>query len=109
MSNAAAFVPSSGGGGGSTPTAATATIYALNFNTGTQSLPAGCRKVTIYNMGFVNDGDEPGDVTVNGNTLPVGGTYTFEEYLDPVANVYRTLPAFSIVSTGSRVLVDATT
>lgn len=107
MSNAAAFVPSSGGSS-STPTAAAATVYALNFNTGTQNLPAGCRRVSIYNMGFVNDGDNPGDVTVNGNTLPVGGTYTFEEYLDPVANEYRTLPAFAIVSTGSRVLVDAT-
>lgn len=71
--------------------------------TGTKVIAAGAKWIEIENVGYVNDGDNSGDVTVNGATWSVGRQDRFEEKSDAQNNRVKTLPEITIISTGSRV------
>ena len=78
-------------------------------STGNVSIPANCLWVKIRNAGFVRDGDIEGNITVNGSSWSVGRDEHFEQKRDSVNRVLDLLPAFEIVSTGSRVFYSYAT
>ena len=86
------------------PTAGSTNVDTLE-TTGSFSVPSGCYRVKIRNNGFVKDGDLEVDATVNGEDWHVGREEEFLAVLDPVENVYKTLPAFVGNGNGSRVSI----
>ncbi len=86
----------------------TATPTASNITPGyderTDSPPAiaaGKLRVAIYNMGFVEDGDNEVTIDVNGEPLqPYAPPIIFEAQLDPVTNVFKYTPAITIDNSG---------
>ena len=88
------------------PTAATMDPVVFEQNTNA-SIAAGKRSVQIYNLGFVQDGDQENDISV---TLPSGvatispksEAFTILAYVDQVSNIQYNTPAISIVANGAR-------
>lgn len=66
------------------------------------SISAGAFRVWIKNLGStIEVGGTPGvdaDITVNGDTLAVGGELFFEFVFDAANEEFKTLPAFTIVN-----------
>lgn len=88
------------------PTAATMDPIVLE-GTGLTAIPAGKRSVQIYNLGFVEDGDEEVaiDVTLPSGTAtiaPKSDPFVIEAYVDQVNNIQYNTPAINIVSNGAR-------
>lgn len=64
-------------------------------------IAAGKLRVAIYNMGFVEDGDNEVTIDVNGEPLqPYAPPIVFEAQLDPVTNVFKYTPAITIDNSG---------
>ncbi len=70
-------------------------------------VPAGKLKVRVLNMGFVEDGDQEEDITVNGEVVQPGSeSVPFEATLDPVNNEFKRTPEITIVNDlGSRIRI----
>lgn len=92
---------SSGGGSGDTPTGATLT-FAGGETTSDFNISAGAYKVRIKNAGFAGGGAEA-TADVNGVSLFPGDELILEAVLDPVANEWKTLPAFSVTTNGAEI------
>ena len=91
----------SGGGSGTTPTADTLTIASAETTTDFNRT-AGALKFKITNAGPAAGGSAA-TATVNGANLFPGDSLEFEAKLDPVNNVFKTLPAMTIVTNGATV------
>ena len=85
------------------PPAAGSTNVTSLETTGAFAIPAGCYWVRIRNAGFVQDGDQEEEATVNGQSWSVGREETFNAVFDESANVYKKLPAFNGNGNGSRI------
>jgi hypothetical protein len=90
---------SGSGGGGETPTADTLTITS-GENTTDFNRTAGALKFKITNAGPAAGGTAD-TATVNGANLFPGDSLEFEAKLDPVNNLFKTLPAMTIVTNGA--------
>lgn len=102
MSHVSGYQPSTGGGGGgSTPDAGELTITSAettaNFNR-----TAGALKLMVVNVGFGGGGTDD-TATVNGVNLFPGDRLEFEAKLDAANNVYKYLPAFTVVTNGATI------
>jgi hypothetical protein len=86
-----------------TPPSAGSTTISTGETTGVFNIPAGCYWVRIRNAGFVQDGDQEEEATINGGSWSVGREEFFQATLDEVAGVYKKLPAIAINGNGSRV------
>jgi hypothetical protein len=97
---------SGGGGGGGYPTFTRTTgtrSYQEIVNVGVivpQSF-----YVSVYNAGAVNDGDEAGDINVDGVAVSVGQIVTYEGYTDLVTNEVKMVGGFNVTSSGSRACI----
>jgi hypothetical protein len=88
------------------PTIATMDPVVFEQNTNA-SIAAGKRSVRIYNLGFVQSGDQENDIIV---TLPSGTAtispksdpFTIEAYVNQNSNIQYNTPAITITSNGSR-------
>jgi|GEM_PF-6487843 len=85
-------------------TAPTASNIIPGFDERTDSPPAiaaGKLRVAIYNMGFVEDGDNEVTIDVNGEPLqPYAPPMVFEAQLDPVNNIFKYTPAITVDNSG---------
>lgn len=64
-------------------------------------IAAGKLRVAIYNMGFVEDGDNEVTIDVNGGPLqPYAPPMEFKAQLDPVNNEFKYTPAITIDNSG---------
>jgi len=102
MSYITSFSPGSSGGGSSeTPTADTMTITSgetiSDFNR-----TAGALRLVITNAGLGSAG-VAATATVNGANLFPGDKLELIARLDPVNNVYKTLPAIAVVTNGAEI------
>jgi hypothetical protein len=91
------------GGGGTTdpPDPGTLTI-ASDETTVDFSRPTGALKFVVTNAGPAAGGNAA-TATVNGVNLFPGDRLTFEAKLDPVNNVFLTLPLMTIVTNGATI------
>lgn len=92
---------SGGSGGGETPTADELTITSGESTTDFNRT-AGALKLVITNAGPAAGGNAA-TATVNGANLFPGDRLEFEAKLDPVNNVFKTLPAMTIVTNGATI------
>jgi hypothetical protein len=84
-------------------TAATAAPCRIETDQNT-TITAGKVFVRIKHMGHLNDIVDP--ITVNGDTVSLGGEYLFNAYQNPVSRLFYTSPAFVIVTGGAKIWVD---
>ncbi len=70
-------------------------------------IPAGKLMVKVLNMGFVEDGDNEENITVNGDVIQPGSpAVEFVAQLDPVGDVFKFTPEVTIVNNnGSRIRI----
>lgn len=87
------------------PTEANQSITILEFNSGSQTIPANSFWAIIENAGLVKSGDVPGDITINGASVSVGFKNKIESFYDTHNEVLEKNPAFTVVTTGSRVRI----
>lgn len=92
---------SSGGGGGETPAAGTFTITSAETTANFNRL-AGALKLVITNAGFAGGGTDA-TATVAGVNLFPGDKLELVAVLDPVNNVFKTLPAIAVVTNGATI------
>lgn len=98
---ASAPLAGSGGGGGDTPTAGSLTITTSETVANFARL-AGALSFRVKNVGPGGAGIAA-TATVNGANLFPGDEMIFEARLDPVTNVFKYLPAFTIVTNGAEI------
>lgn len=93
---------SSGGGGGTTPATAGTLTIASGETTSDFTRAAGALKLVVTNAGPAAGGT--GDTaTVNGANLFPGDRLEFDAVLDPVNNIFLTLPEMTIVTNGASI------
>lgn len=89
-------------GGGSDPATAGSLTIASGETTSDFNRSAGAYKLVVTNAGPAAGGS--GDTaTVNGANVFPGDRLEFEAVLDPVTNVFKTLPAMTIVTNGATI------
>ena len=89
------------------PTAVNGSLTTLELVSGSHAIPAGAKWVSIYNAGLIETGDDPNQpVTVNGVTWSVGRREVFTTQQNEAAAQQVNLPAITVVSSGSRVLIS---
>lgn len=96
---ASAPVASGGGGGGDLPTGDTLTLTSGETIANFARL-AGALKFRVKNVGPGGAGNAA-TATVNGAALFPGDELIFTATLDPVTNVFKYLPAFTVVTNGA--------
>jgi hypothetical protein len=99
---ASAGAGSSGGGDGRTPATAGTLTISSGETTSDFTRTAGALKLVVTNAGPASGGT--GDTaTVNGAALFPGDRLEFSAVLDPVNNVWLTLPEMTIVTNGAEI------
>jgi len=103
----AASVSLSGVSVSTTPPTAGNIVSVVDERTDGIVIPAGKLRVRVLNMGFVEDGDQEKDITVNGDIVQPGSeSVPIEAILDPVNNVFKFTPIVTIINNeGSRIRI----
>lgn len=97
----AASVSLSGVSVSTTPPTAGNTVAAVDERTDGTVIPAGKLRVRVLNMGFVEDGDQEADITVNGDIVQPGSeSVPILAILDPVNNIFKYTPMVTIINNG---------
>ena len=84
-----------------TPPTASSIVPGIDERTDGTVVPAGKLSVRVLNMGFVEDGDQEADITVNGGIVQPGSeSVPIVAILDPVTNLFKYTPPVTIVNNG---------
>jgi hypothetical protein len=86
------------------PTESSLSITTIE-TTGAISVPAGARWAQIRNAGFVQDGDDEANATIQGQSWSPGREERWEAFLDQANNELLLLPAITGNGNGSRVFI----